>query len=96
MQKNSNSDIKNFQRGLLNSPHCKDCRWDCEILYDAHHDQFFGKNCGTVIMEMGEFMVPYNDNLDKIFQEYDERFRKARLRREEKERKLKKRKGLLK
>lgn len=65
-------EFKNFQSGLMSSPRCKGCRRRCVIVYDAHHDQFFSLACGSVVMEMGVFGVPVFDDLDSVFQKYDE------------------------
>lgn len=78
MNSNSSDKSYNFQRGLLGSPNCRGCNRDCEIVYDRHHDQFFSLTCGVVVMEMGEFVVPYFDDLDLIFQRYEERFKLQR------------------
>ncbi len=70
--------ISNFQHGLLMSPKCKGCGLKCEVVYDAHHDQYFSLSCGKVIMEMGVFVVDYDDDLDRIFALYNERWAKKR------------------
>lgn len=64
--------FKNFQGGLMASPRCKGCKRRCDIVYDAHHDQYFSSVCGKVVMEMGVFGVPIFDDFDKVFQRYDE------------------------
>ena len=76
MSDNSNS--VNFQSGLLGSPRCVGCNRDCRVVYDSHHDQYFSLTCDKVIMEMGVFLVPYEDDLDKCFQLYEERFARYR------------------
>ena len=48
---------RNFQRGLLRSPHCKGCTMDCIVLYDSHHDQYFSCTCGLVIREQEHYKV---------------------------------------
>lgn len=52
-----------FKKGLISSPKCEGCDVRCEILYDAHHDQFFSANCGLVVVEMGVCLVDYGDEL---------------------------------
>lgn len=82
----------NFQRGLMGSPRCEGCSYnECEVVYDAHHDEYFSLTCGLVIMSMGVYLLPQNDDLDKIFQEYEERWAKHREKRRKKEANLKKR-----
>ena len=51
-----------FKRGLISSPKCDGCDVRCEVLYDAHHDQFFSASCGLVIVEMGVCLVDYHDD----------------------------------
>lgn len=78
MGMDNNTSIVNFQRDLLGSPKCKGCDLDCEIVYDSHHDQYFSATCNTVVMEMGVFVIPYEDDLDRIYQLYEERWAKSR------------------
>lgn len=85
----------NFQRGLLGSPHCRGCQSECCIVYDSHHDQYFSLGCGRVVMEMGLFCLDYYDNLELIFAEYEKRFVKQRLKREEEAKKRKKKEGVV-
>ena len=51
----------NFQRNLLISPKCEGCDEQCEVLYDAHHDEYFSENCGLVILQMGVYLIDYCD-----------------------------------
>jgi hypothetical protein len=81
------NNVRNFQNGLLGSPKCKGCDKECKIVYDSHHDQYFSLTCDMVVMEMGQFVVPYFDDLDRLFQLYEERWAKKRERDAEKERK---------
>ena len=48
-----------FQRNLIPSPRCEGCSNQCEVLYDSHHDEYFSLNCGLVIMEQGNYRIPY-------------------------------------
>ena len=58
--KTKNSDYENFQRNLLVPPKCEDCPFDkCEIIFDAHHDEYFSESCGLVIMQSGVYLIGY-------------------------------------
>ena len=72
----------NFQKGLMGSPRCKGCYRKCVVLYDGHHDEYFSLTCGKVIMEMGVFCLSYDVDFDKVFEEYEVRFKRHRERRE--------------
>lgn len=50
-----------FQRNLIPSPRCEGCEQKCIVLYDSHHDEYFGMCCGTVIMEQNRYIIPYSD-----------------------------------
>ena len=65
--KNQNTNWDNFQRNLISSPRCKGCDSECNVLYDAHHEQYFSEECGLVIMEMGCYLIEY-----KVFDDYFE------------------------
>lgn len=50
-----------FQRNLVPPPKCEGCNTTkCTVLYDSHHDEYFSMNCGTVIMEQGQYKLPYD------------------------------------
>jgi len=48
----------NFQINLIPPPHCEGCENNCTVLYDKHRDEYFSLNCGIVIMEQGQYMLP--------------------------------------
>lgn len=48
-----------FQRNLIPSPRCEGCNNKCIVLYDSHHDEYFSLSCGLVIMEQGNYRIPY-------------------------------------
>ena len=52
---------ENYQRNLIPPPRCKGCEEECIILYDNHHDEYFSYNCGKVVLEMGQYIMPYSD-----------------------------------
>lgn len=52
---------ENYQRNLILPPKCKGCDEECIVLYDSHHDEYFSHNCGLVIMEMGQYIMPYSE-----------------------------------
>lgn len=62
-----NSGWDTFQRNLIKSPKCKGCEKECLVLYDSHHDQYFSEVCGLVIMEMGEYIIPYGFIEDEYY-----------------------------
>jgi len=51
-----------FKRNLIPPPECENCNNNCTILYDHHHDEYFSLNCGLVILEQGNYLIPYNIN----------------------------------
>ena len=52
-------EMTKFQTNLIPSPRCGGCESNCTVLYDRHHDEYFSINCGTVIMEQGQYIIPY-------------------------------------
>ena len=80
----------------MDSPQCVGCNLDCEIVYDSHHGEYFSLSCGKVVMSMGVFTIPYEDDLDLIFQKYEERFAKRRKAVKDKEDARKRRNALKK
>ena len=58
--KTKNKNYINFQRNLLTSPKCDGCIFDkCEVIFDAHHDEYFSNTCGLVIIQSGAYMIEY-------------------------------------
>ena len=49
-----------FKRNLIPPPKCENCENKCTVLYDSHHDEYFSLNCGLVIMEQGNYLLPYD------------------------------------
>ena len=49
---NSKHAYRNFPRAY-GFPRCVDCREECIIRYDSHHDEYFSETCGLVLMEQG-------------------------------------------
>lgn len=86
--------IINFQSSALSFTKCKDCtREECELVYDHHHDQHFGLNCGTVIMQSNSYLIDYYSDPLYWEKEYTRRRELKQLKRiynELKELKLKK------
>lgn len=63
--KTKNKNHTNFQRNLLTSPKCDDCRFnECEVIFDAHHDEYFSESCGLVIMQSGAYLIEYSTFLE--------------------------------
>ena len=52
-----------FQKNLMPSPTCEGCNInECIVLYDSRHDEYFSRNCGTVIFGQAQYKIPYSIN----------------------------------
>ena len=60
--KNIPKEWTRFQRNLIPPPNCEGCENHCTVLYDDHHDQYFSLNCGKIILEQGQYKIPYKIN----------------------------------
>lgn len=55
-----NKNHMNLQRNLLSSPKCDGCAFKrCDVIYDAHHDEYFSEICGLVVMQSGAYLIEY-------------------------------------
>ena len=57
----------NFQKSSVTFKKCKNCRKDCQLLYDSHHDLHFSYTCGRVILQSNKYEIEYNS--DPLFWE---------------------------
>lgn len=48
----------NYQTSTLKIK-CKNCKKECQLLYDKHHDQVFSNTCGRVIIQSNNYLLDY-------------------------------------
>ena len=63
----------NYQKSNITFKKCANCKKDCRLLYDSHHDQHFSYTCGKIIIESNTYTTEYTTNPYYWEKEYQRR-----------------------